>query len=112
MGAANGRWSGIFLLLPSALALLGLVLVLLAWPGIHAAHAVVARWRDRERALLSRCPHLADYTLQSDEDGREHIARRRREGALFARRAPLAFALAWCFFITLPLALHFGGVRT
>lgn len=113
MGAANGRWTGVFpLVLPSVLAVLGLTLVLLAWPGIRAAHAVVERWRERESQLLARAAHLADYTLLSDEDGREQIGERRREGALFAQRAPVAFTLAWCFFVALPMVLYLGGVRT
>lgn len=110
MSASNGAWRAWFPhLLPPSLALLGIVLTLCAWPGVRAAHAVVERWRDKERELLGRCPALHQWTLMSDDDGRRDVSIRRREGALFARRAPLALLVGWCFFFALPFVLSSLG---
>lgn len=107
MGASNGRWAEpLALALPAALALLGLILALLAWPGIRAAQAVVEQWRAREAELLVREVQLAPFSLGADEEGRGTISRRRREGALFARRAPAVFVCAWCVFLGLPFLFH------
>lgn len=111
MGASNMDWAGpLPARLPPALALLGLVLALMAWPGLRAGHAVLERWRAKERELLTRCPALAPWTLAADEPNGRSVEVRRREGALFAQRAPLVLVLAWAFFAALPFWLrHTAG---
>lgn len=107
MGASSGDWDApLPRLLPPALALLGIVLTLCAWPGVLAAHAVAERWHEKERELLAHRPELGPWTLTADEDGRRDVATRRREGALFARRAPLALLIAWTLFAALPFWLR------
>ncbi|MBS7455745.1 hypothetical protein [Coralloluteibacterium stylophorae] len=107
MSASEGRWGSLFpILLPPALAVLGIVLVLLARPGIHAAYALVGRWRDRFGELLDRHPELGAYTLGFGEGTFRDVVHRRREGALFARRAPVVFLVAWSLFLALPVGLH------
>lgn len=104
MSSSNGRWSSLFtVVLPPCLALLGLALALLARPGIRAVRAVIDRWRIREAELVSRSHEISAYTLVGDQEGRLEIGRRRREGVLFAERAPVVFIVAWCWFILLPL---------
>lgn len=111
MGASHEDWGApLPRLLPPALSVLGIVLVLCAWPGLRAGHAVLGRWRGKERELLTRCPALASWTLMDDEGGQRDVDARRREGALFAQRAPLVLILAWAFFAALPFWLrHAAG---
>lgn len=106
MASLRDNWGDILtLLLPPFLALLGLLLALSARPGIRASQAVLKRWREKEGDLLERQPALADRTIAGDDQGREELFRRRREGALFARRAPLIFITIWCWFLLLPIIL-------
>ena len=99
------------LLPPPSLASLGLVLVLLARPGIRAGQDALNRWRTMERELLANSPNLAAFTLASDDDAYREMVHHRHDGALFAQRASLAFAVAWCLFGVLPiwLRLHEAG---
>lgn len=107
MASSNARWEQVFtILIPPFLALLGLALSVLAWPGIIASQAVIERWREKERDLLGGHPDLLERTLVADDAGRADIDRRRLEGALFARRAPLVFVVAWCWLAALPIWLH------
>lgn len=111
MSASEGRWGSLFpILLPPALAVLGIVLTLLARPGIRAAYALVGRWRDRLGGLLDQHPELGAYTLGFDEQTYRDVAHRRREGARFATRAPVVFLVAWSFFVVLPIGLHIEAV--
>lgn len=106
MGSLRDSWGDeLTLLLPPFLAMLGLLLSLSAWPGVRASQAVLKRWREKEQELLDRCPELRERTLAGDDHGRADLLRRRREGALFAKRAPLIFIAAWCWFLALPIFL-------
>lgn len=115
MAESIGRWhNALTLALPPALALLGLVLTFHAWLGIRAAYAVIAEWRKRESELLDRDAALRAYTPATTVDAADSVhpggARRIfREGAIFARRAPWIFALAWCYFGALPVLLYLRG---
>ena len=111
MSAASLRPSpqasvGALLLLPALLTLLGLVLSVLAWPGIKAAHAVTDRWTARERELHERVAALSLFHLVSDEASRRELARRSYAGSLFSRQAPFAFIVAWCCFGALSAWLY------
>ena len=107
MASLRDNWGDtLTLLLPPFLALLGLLLSLTAWPGIRASQGVLERWRAKENELLQAQPALAKRTLASDELGRADLLRRRYESALFAKRAPLIFIAAWCWFLALPIFLY------
>ncbi len=97
---------GVLLLLPIMLTLLGLVLSVLAWPGIEAAHAVIDRWSARERTLHTRVAALSLFRLDSDDAARRELARRSYQGSLFSRRAPFVFIIAWCCFGVLAVRLY------
>jgi hypothetical protein len=107
-----GRWQDSFaLLVPPALALLGLILSLYARPGIRAAHAAIEHWHAEQRKLFSREPELEEYrvALSSEQPGPGRgpaTPKRLREGTAFAVRAPWIFAVAWCYFGALPVLLH------
>ena len=107
MASLRDNWGDtLTLLLPPFLALLGLLLSLTAWPGIRASQAVLERWRAKESELLQAQPALAKRTLSRDEQGRADLLHRRYASALFAKRAPLIFIAAWCWFLALPIFLY------
>lgn len=111
MSSANGQWHSLYaIVVPPLLALLGLTLAILARPGIHAAQAVLHLWHCREAELLARSPEVEPYTLLLDDAGRREVLHRRREGALFAARAPVVLVVAWCVLASLPLLFRVFGV--
>ena len=110
LSAGYDNWNGLFTItLPPLFAILGLVLVLEARPGIQAAHEAISHWRKREDDLVGAWPELKPYTLATDEQSRQRMALRQHAGGLFSIRAPLIFTLAWLIFLTLPFALRFWG---
>jgi len=107
-----GQWEQPFaLLFPTVVALLGFVLALQARPGIKVAYEVVEEWQQRQTELLIGSPELGRYDLHADtrESDRQSSTavdkRHSQQGAIFARHAPRIFAVAWCYFGLLPLAL-------
>ena len=110
LSAGYGDWNGLFTItLPPLFAILGLLLVLEARPGIEAAHEAVGHWRGRENQLIGNWPELKPYTLAIDERSRRRMELRQHAGGLFSRRAPLIFTVAWTVFMALPFALRFWG---
>lgn len=106
MTGSNNHWgSTLIVLIPVLFSLLGLVLALMAWPGIRAAYAAIAKWETKERALHDRCVSLANFTLAANENDSLDMTRRSQEGALFAHRAPLVFVIAWMIFAAIPFYL-------
>ncbi|MBB2203270.1 hypothetical protein [Gluconacetobacter tumulisoli] len=104
---ANNHWGNTLLLIgPVLFSLLGFVLALMAWPGIRAAYAAIAKWEEKERALHGRCSYLVNFTLAANEDDSLDMTRRNQEGALFAHRAPIVFVVAWTIFGIIPFYLY------
>lgn len=110
LSAGYGDWKGLFtIILPSLCAILGLVLVLEARPGIRAAHEAIGHWRRREDKLIDKCPELEPFTLATDEQSRHRMELRQHAGGLFSIRAPLIFTMAWVMFLILPWVLRIWG---
>ena len=110
LSAGYGSWDELFTVtLPPMFAILGLVLVLEARPGIQAPHEAIGHWRQREDYLTKSCPELRPYTLATDEQSRRRMELRQHAGRLFSSRAPLIFIVAWLMFLTLPFVLRFWG---
>ena len=110
IASSNGHWRQPFtLILPPLLALLGMILVLLARPGLIAAHIAIEHWRNKEADLFGSRDDLKAYTLATDDASQEELGQRRREGALFARRAPIVLIAAWCVFAVIPVVLYTWG---
>jgi len=107
MTGSTKRWGDtMVLIIPPLMALLGFVLAAMAWPGIRAAYAAIAKWEAREHALHQRCNFLVDFTLATSEDDERDMMRRGQEGARFALRAPLVFLGAWAVFGVVPFFLY------
>lgn len=110
LGAGYGDWNGLFTLtLPPLFALLGLILVLEARPGLFAAHEAIGHWRHRENQLINDYPELHRFTLATDEKSRQRMELRQHAGGLFSIRAPLIFTIAWLLFLALPFLLYVMG---
>lgn len=106
MGTSSNHWGrALVLLIPVLFSLLGLVLALMAWPGIRAAYAAIAKWETKERALHDQCASLTNFTLAATENDSLDMTRRSQEGALFAHRAPIVFVIAWIVFAIIPFCL-------
>lgn len=110
LSAGYDDWNGLFtIIVPPLFALLGLVMVLEARPGIAAAHEAIGHWRQRESQLIGSWPQLQPLTLAIDEQSRRRMELRQHAGGLFSIRAPLIFASAWVIFLILPWVLRAWG---
>lgn len=110
LSAGYDDWSGLFrITLPPLFAILGLLLVLEARPGIQAAHEAIGHWRGRENELIDDWPELKPYTLATDEKSRRRMELRQHAGGLFSNRAPVIFSVAWLIFLMLPFVLRSWG---
>lgn len=114
MSGSLGQWRTPFtLLIPPALALLGLVLAAYAWVGVRAAAVVLAQWHARQDELMDGNPALEGYRPAvpggrgaADAAGTERL---RRQGTVFAKHTPPIFAAAWCYLGVLPPWFHANG---
>lgn len=62
MTRSNNHWgSTLIVLIPVLFSLLGLVLALMAWPGVRAAYAAIAKWETKERALFAQPCKLVPF---------------------------------------------------
>jgi len=106
-----GEWRNLFCVtVPPFFALLGLVLVLEARPGLRAAHEAIAHWRKRETKLVVEgSEDLHPYTLATDEASRHRMEERQQAGSLFSTRAPLILLTAWTVFLVMPFVLWMWG---
>jgi hypothetical protein len=110
LSAGYDNWNGLFTItLPPLFAVLAIVLVLEARPGIAAAQEAISHWRGRENQLIDRQPELLHYTLATDEHSRNRMELRQHAGSVFSSRAPKIFISAWIVFFLLPFALRFWG---
>ncbi|MHA6299890.1 hypothetical protein [Devosia sp. CAU 1758] len=111
LAAAYDDWANPFIvILPPILAILGLVLVLEARPGIFAAQEAMAHWREREERLIDQYPELTQFTLATDGAERERMHLRQHAGTKFSTRVPLILLAAWGVFFALPFILYFLGI--
>lgn len=110
LSAGYGDWNGLFTItLPPLFAVLGLMLVLEARPGIAAAQEAIGHWRRRESQLIDTWPELKPFTLATDEESRRRMELRQHAGGLFSTHAPLIFTVAWLVFLLLPFVLRAWG---
>lgn len=106
---SNGtEWGARFSAIASPiLAVLGLVLALLAWPGVHATVAIVLTWTRRQAELLEEHPALSATVQGRVVRGRgdRRAPADQRRSMLFFRSVPGLFALVWAALTVLALVL-------
>lgn len=97
MANANPAWGDLFtLVVPTLLALLGIVNSLHAWPGIRASAAIIGHWHFKQQQLLRSDPkfgHAYDesplFCEHESGDGRYYKSLR------FSLRSPWLFTIFW-----------------
>lgn len=100
---SNGaRWGAVFSAVVSPiLAVLGLLLALLAWPGVATTVRLVLGWTTSQNELLRREASLSAITgLPGRSDDRDQ-----RKSMLFFRTVPGLFALVWAVLTVVALVL-------
>ncbi|GGM08734.1 hypothetical protein GCM10011594_30800 [Nakamurella endophytica] len=106
--SSTGRWA---VLVAPTLAVLGLVLAVLAWPGIHAAARLVALWTHRLGEVEDEDHEHEDdvRTRGADAPLRDEVRRRRerdqRRGMLLFRWVPPVFAAVWVVLLVTSVTL-------
>ncbi|MBD1551689.1 hypothetical protein [Pseudomonas typographi] len=97
MANVNASWGHLFtLVVPTLLALLGMVSSMHAWPGIRASYEIICHWQFKQRQLLASEPAMGqaydDSPLFSDWENSKkgyHVS------LLFSLRTPWIFSAFW-----------------
>jgi len=108
MSNTNAHWGSTFsTLVPPILSLVGLVLAVLAWPGVDASFKIIVEWNVRQRELLQDKPLLTDSMWRLDVLGRgnQRADPDQRSTMLFARAVPAVFTVAWSVLTIIALVL-------
>lgn len=107
---SNGtKWGPSFSLIVSPiLSVLGLLLALLAWPGIDATVRIVLVWTARQRQLLNDHPSLSNTVHGLAATGRrqDRVHRDQQRSMLFFRTVPILFAAVWAALTAVTLAVQ------
>lgn len=79
------------------LAVLGLVLALLSWPGVRATVKITMGWTARQSELLERHPELSSppWGSSAGRTGERRAEADQWRSMLFFRAAPGLFTLVW-----------------
>ena len=98
MANANPRWGAAFAaIVAPVLSAVGLVLALLAWPGVDASFRIIVSWDQVQREFLAAEPRHARALWRAGATGagERRADPDQRRTMLFARAMPAVFALAW-----------------
>ncbi len=112
MANNNPDWGELFrLVVPSVLAVLGLITSLHAMPGIKANFDVIERWHQKQSELLQvegRVGLLPNHESALFGEGNSPVGGHRyKKSLLFSLRTPVIFSLVWAIFGVMCLALNF-----
>ena len=111
MANLNPDWGKVFtLVVPSILALLGIVSSMHAWPGIRAAYEIIDHWHFKQYQLLRAEPAMGmaydDSPLFSKYEAQE---KGYRQSLLFSMRTPWIFTVFWIVLAVFSTWLQFFG---
>ncbi|WP_312301133.1 hypothetical protein [Stutzerimonas nitrititolerans] len=113
MANDNPDWGELFrLVVPSVLALLGLITSLHAMPGIRANFDVIERWHQKQSELLQvegRVGLLPNQESALFGEGNSPVGGHRyKKSLMFSLRTPMIFSLVWTIFGVMCLILNFS----
>ncbi|WP_312290170.1 hypothetical protein [Stutzerimonas nitrititolerans] len=113
MANDNPDWGELFrLVVPSVLALLGLITSLHAMPGIKANFDVIERWHQKQSELLQvegRVGLLPNQESALFGEGNSPVGGHRyKKSLMFSLRTPMIFSLVWAIFGVMCLILNFS----
>lgn len=100
--ASDGAWVAV---VAPVLAVLGLGLAVVAWPGVSATTALVGAWTARLGVVLAEHPGARRGWSPSWEDRRRRESDQRRS-VVFFLAVPVAFALVWVVLLLVSLLLR------
>ncbi|TBU71018.1 hypothetical protein DNK10_25585 [Pseudomonas daroniae] len=97
MANSNPTWGDLFtLVVPTLLALLGIVNSLHAWPGIRASSAIISHWHFKQQHLLRSEPKFGHAYDQSPLFSEHESSDERYYKSLrFSLRSPWLFTIFW-----------------
>lgn len=98
MSNTGAPWGVLFsTLVAPVLSIVGLLLAVLAWPGVNASFRIILEWNARQLQVMQENPELTEAMWRPHVLGRDN--RRadpdQRRTMLFARAAPAVFGGAW-----------------
>ena len=108
MSNSNPLWGATFSeLVPPILSLLGFVLAVLAWPGVHSSYDILVEWNVKQLALMHQNPRMTDALWRVDAlgSGSRRTNPDRGLSMLFARAVPTVFGIAWAALTVIALLL-------
>lgn len=114
MANTNPDWGSLFrLVVPTVLALLGLVTSLHAIPGIRASYNVIERWHHKQSELL-QLEGTAGLLPNNDsalfgEGNTPAGGERYKRTLMFSLRTPVIFGSVWAVLGAFCIVLHFFG---
>ena len=107
---SNGTpWGSRFSLIVSPiLSVLGLLLAVLAWPGIDVTVRIVLDWTARLRRLFDDHPELSGTPvgLSANRGDANRLVPDQRRSMLFFRAVPILFVIVWVALTVVALALR------
>ncbi len=114
MANTNPEWGSLFrLVVPTALALLGLVTSLQAIPGIRASYDIIERWHHKQAQLLQtegQVGLLPNHDSALFGEGNSPAGGQRYKRALmFSLRTPIIFASVWMLLGAFCVVLYLVG---
>ena len=104
MSNTNARWGALFsVIVAPMLSVIGLLLAVLAWPGVDASFRIVLAWNRRQLQLFEERPGLAEALWRPHVQGQRDPDQHRT--MLFARAVPLVFGVLWLVLSVVALVL-------
>lgn len=102
---SNDRWSSRFFWIAPLLASIGLLLAVLAWPGINRSFEIVADWNVLLIETLNEALKEPRFVWRPSGNlpGDTKTQSYHRRGMLFTRLVPAVFAVAWVLLAVLVL---------
>ena len=108
MANTHPRWGSTFsVVVGPALSIVGIVLALLAWPGVKASFKIIIEWNIRQRQLIRDSPVMVDTMWRPDPPGRKKVRAdpNVHRSMIFARSVPFVFVVAWTILGTVAVSL-------
>ena len=98
MSNGSVQWGETFAaVVAPVLSVLGLLLAILAWPGVDASFRIIMAWNERQRSLMAERPDLVAATWRPAalRRGNARADPDQRWSMIFARAVPVVFIVAW-----------------
>lgn len=110
MSSTGAPWGALFsMFVAPTLSFVGLLLAVLAWPGVDASFKIILEWNARQLQVMRENPRLTEAMWRPHVLGKE--GRRadpdQRRSMIFARAVPAVFAAAWTILTVVALVLPF-----